>query len=99
MVEGVNNPFPITSNYLYVRLIGDRSIIHSQFGKIRKNKSEFIKNYAQKLLEISDIPLAMVMANNHFEGFGPATANSLGKNFGMRELIWEEKKQKTLGNF
>ena len=41
----------------------------------------------------------MVMANNHFEGFGPATANTLGKNLGMRELIWEEKKQKTLGNF
>jgi len=41
----------------------------------------------------------MVMANNHFEGFGPATANTLGKNLGMRELIWEGKKQKTLGNF
>ena len=77
VVEGVKNPMPITSNYLYVRLIGDRSISDSQFGKIRKNKSEFIKNYAQKLLQISDIPLAMVMANNHFEGFGPATANSL----------------------
>ena len=51
------------------------------------------------MTEISDIPLAMIMANNHFEGFGPATANSLGRNLGMRELIWEEKKQKTLGNF
>jgi hypothetical protein len=28
-----------------------------------------------------------------------ATANSLGKNLGMQELVWEEKKQKTLGNF
>ena len=90
---------PITSNYLYVRLIGDRSIPDNQFGKIRKDKSEIVKNWAQKLIEISDIPLAMVMANNHFEGFGPTTANSLGKNLGMRELVWEEKKQKTLGNF
>jgi hypothetical protein len=39
------------------------------------------------------------MANNHFEGFGPATANTLRKNLGMRELIWEQKKQKTLGKF
>ena len=99
VVEGVNNPFPITSNYLYLRLIGDRSISDKQFGTIRKNKSDFIRKCAQKLMEISDIPLAMVMANNHFEGFGPATANSLGKNLGMRELIWEEKKQSTLGNF
>ena len=90
---------PITSHYLYVRLIGDRTIPDNQFGKIRKNKSELIKNWAQKLEKISNIPLAMVMANNHFEGFGPATANSLGKNLGMRELIWEGKKQKTLRNF
>ena len=41
----------------------------------------------------------MVMVNNHFEGFGPATANTLGENLGRMELIWEEKKQKTIGNF
>ena len=90
---------PITSNYIYVRLIGDRSILDNQFGKIRKDKSGLIEKWAQKLDGISDIPLAMVMANNHFEGFGPATANSLGKNLGMRELLWEGKKQRTLGNF
>jgi uncharacterized protein YecE (DUF72 family) len=98
-VEGVNNPFPITSDYLYVRLIGDRSIPDKQFGTIRKNKSKFIKKWAQKLTEISDIPLAMVMANNHFEGFGPGTANTLGENLGRMELVWEEKRQKTIGNF
>ena len=90
---------PITSDYLYVRLIGDRSIPDSEFGKVSKNKEELIANWAQKLQEIKDIPNAMVMANNHFEGFGPATANSLRMHLGMRELIWDEKKQKTLGSF
>ena len=99
VIDKVNNPMPITSNYLYLRLIGDRSIPDNQFGKIRKDKSEVIKNWAQKLVEILDIPLALVMANNNFEGFGPSTANTLGKNLGMRELIWEQKKQKTLGKF
>ena len=99
VIEKINNPMPITSNYLYVRLIGDRSIQDNQFGKIRKDRSKNIKNWAQKLVKISDIPLALVMANNHFEGFGPATANTLRENLGMRELIWEEKKQKTLGRF
>jgi uncharacterized protein YecE (DUF72 family) len=98
-VAGVNNPMPITSDYLYVRLIGDRSIADSEFGKVTKSKKELISSWAKKLQEIKDIPLAMVMANNHFEGFGPATANSLRMQLGMRELIWEEKKQKTLGNF
>ena len=98
-VSGINNPMPITSNYLYVRLIGDRSIPDSEFGKVSKDKKEEIKNWADKLEKISDIPLAMIMANNHFEGFAPSTANSLRMQLGMRELIWEEKKQKTLGNF
>jgi uncharacterized protein YecE (DUF72 family) len=98
-VEGVNNPYPVTSNYLYVRLIGDRSIPDSEFGKVRKQRKEGITNWAKKLESIQDIPLAMVMTNNHYEGFGPATANSLRMQLGMSELIWEEKRQKTLGNF
>ena len=98
-VAGVNNPMQITSDYLYVRLIGDRSIPDSEFGKVSKNKDNLIEKLANKLQEIKDIPLAMIMANNHFEGFGPATANSLRMYLGMKELAWEEKKQKRLGNF
>ncbi|NND87281.1 MAG: DUF72 domain-containing protein [Nitrosopumilus sp.] len=98
-VAGVNNPMPITSRYLYVRLIGDRSISDSEFGRLTKDRATQIKGWAKKLKEIQDIPLAMVMTNNHYEGFGPATANSLRTEMGLRELFWEEKKQKTLGSF
>ena len=55
-----------------------------------------IKEFAGKLEEIKGISLAMVMTNNHFEWFGPATANSLRTCLGMKELMWEEKRQKTL---
>jgi len=95
-VYGVNNPMPITSNYLYVRLIGDRSIPDSEFGNVIKNKEKSIRILAEKLQEIKNIPLAMIMTNNHYEGFGPATANSLRVNLGMQELLWERKKQATL---
>jgi uncharacterized protein YecE (DUF72 family) len=98
-VAKIDNPFPVTANYLYVRLIGDRSIPDSEFGKVSKERKDQIKNWANKLESIQDVPLAMVMTNNHYEGFGPATANSLRMQLGMNELIWEEKKQKTLGNF
>ena len=98
-VAGINNTMPITSNYLYVRLIGDRSIPDSEFGKVTKHKEESIAKWAVKLKEIKDIPLAMVMTNNHYEGFGPSTANSLRMQLGRNELVWEEKKQKTLGSF
>ena len=43
---------PITANYLYVRLIGDRSIPESEFGKISKNREDLIKEFAGKLEEI-----------------------------------------------
>ena len=98
-ITGVDNPMPITSNYLYVRLIGERSMPNSEFGKIAKNKNEHIRIWANKLKKIQNIPLAIIMANNHFEGFAPATANSLRMYLGGSELIWEEKKQKTLGDF
>ena len=98
-VAGVGNPMPITSNYLYARLIGDRSIKDSEFGKVRKDRTSQIKNWAERLQKIQNVPLAMIMTNNHFEGFGPATANSLRMNLGMSELVWDEKKQKTLGVF
>jgi hypothetical protein len=32
-------------------------------------------------------------ANNHYAGFGPATANSFRKMVGLKELVWEEMKQ------
>ncbi len=98
-IEGVTNSMPITSNYLYIRLIGGRIIPDSEFGQIAIDKKEQIKRWARKLESISDVPLAMVMTNNHYEGFGPVTANSLRKNLGMKELIWEEKRQKTLQSF
>jgi uncharacterized protein YecE (DUF72 family) len=98
-IAGVNNPMPVTANYLYIRLIGDRSIPDSEFGKVVKNKDRLISSWAKKLKEIQNIPQAFLMANNHYEGFGPATANSLRMQLGMRELVWDEKKQKTLGNF
>jgi hypothetical protein len=36
------------------------------------------------------------MTNNHLQGFGPATANSLRMQLGLEELIWDEKKQQKL---
>jgi hypothetical protein len=35
-------------------------------------------------------------ANNHYAGFGPATANSFRKMLGLNEVVWEEMKQETL---
>ena len=91
---------PVTANFIYLRLIGDRTIRNSKFGKVTKNKDRQIADWAKKKIqEAKDVPLGLVMANNHFEGFCSVTANSPGMQLGMRELVWHEKKQKTLGIF
>ena len=94
-VAGVNNPMPRTSEYLYVRLIGDRSISDSNFGRVSKKRGNLIKHWAKKI-QMQKFSLAMIMANNHFEGFAPASANTLRLELGMSKLVWEENKQKKL---
>lgn len=37
-----------------------------------------------------------VAANNHYAGFGPATANGFRKMIGMAEVVWDEMKQAKL---
>lgn len=95
-VSGVDNPAKITSDYVYLRLIGDRSIPDSEFGKVTIDRTKLIQNWTTRIKQLQNIKLAVIMANNHFEGFAPATANTLRLQFGLSELIWDEKKQTKL---
>ena len=47
-VEGADNPVPITANLIYLRLIVDRTIRNSEFGKATKNKDGQIAGWAKK---------------------------------------------------
>ena len=94
-VQGVKNPAKITSDYVYIRLIGDRSIPESEFGKINIDRTQLIQNWADKIKKLK-VEYVIIMANNHFEGFGPSTANTLRMQLGLSELIWDEKKQQKL---
>ena len=48
-VEGVvDNPMPVTANLIYLRLIGDRTIRNSEFGKVTKNRDGQIAGWAKK---------------------------------------------------
>jgi hypothetical protein len=37
---------------------------------------------------IHDDPF-LTTANNHYAGFGPATANSFRKKVGLKEVVWK----------
>ncbi len=96
-VQGVLNPCNVTTDFVYVRLIGDRTIPENLFGTIQRDRAESIKKWAQKLDEIKNkVSLAVVMTNNHFEGFSPVTANKLGLAMGLHEITWHGKNQEKL---
>lgn len=94
----IQTPPVVTSDFLYLRFIGDRSIINEKdFGKIQKDRSEEMQNWANKLKlvqgdkETADrVKLAIVSANNQYAGFGPATANFFRTMMDLPSINWKE---------
>ena len=96
-VAGIENPAPLTSDFVYLRLIGDRTIPEREFGRLQKDRTPQMKAWIEKLDRIQDkISYAMIMVNNRYEGFGPATANRLRTLLGLDRLSFIDKKQRTL---
>ena len=91
-----------TTDFLYLRFIGDRSIDEKDFGKIQKDRVIEMKRWSNKLKRVikeqrggrgRNINLTIVSANNHYAGFGPETANIFRKMVGLPSLNWEEAKK------
>ncbi len=99
-VAGVSNPAEITTDFIYMRLIGDRSIPENEFGRMHKDRTEQIKKWAEKIKSISsNVSFGILMVNNHFEGFAPETANKLRLALGLDKVSWKDKKQRSLADF
>lgn len=81
----------MTTSSLYLRLVGDRNIDEADFGSIRRDRSAVISEWADRVKHVLEkIDDAFVFTNNHFQGFGPATANLFRNAVGLDDLKWEE---------
>ena len=84
----------MTSDFVYVRLIGDRSINEKDFGRIQKSRSEDMQDWVDKLRVVDQegkqVKLAIVSANNHYAGFGPATVNLLRQMMDLPQVNWQD---------
>src|SRR5918912_1190180 len=99
-----------TTDFLYLRFIGDRTIHEEDFGKIQKDRVMEMKTWASKVKKVikeeekkgrgtKNINLAIVSANNHYAGFGPETANIFRKMVQLPEVVWEkEEKEEDYNN-
>ena len=99
--EDKNSPI-VTTDFLYVRFIGDRSIDEKDFGKIQKDRVSEMSNWAEQIKNVeigkekgrrSEVRDAMIAPNNHYAGFGPGTVNIFRNMVGMSELSWEDQQQ------
>ena len=80
-------PPVVTTDFLYLRLIGDRSIQEKDFGRIHVDN---LRN-----VEDEQIKLAIITANNHYAGFGPRTVNIFRNMLGLPQAEWKERGRKT----
>jgi len=78
-MDRLQTPPIVTTDFIYLRLIGDRSIHESNFGKLQIDHRIEMEKWAEKIKETKnnekDIKTAIVAANNHYGGFGPGTVN------------------------
>jgi hypothetical protein len=94
-LAGIRTPPIVTTDFLYIKFIGDRTIQEKDFGKIQKDRISEMKKWARFLKRAKEeerekLNLAIVAANNHYAGFGPGTANTFRKMLDLSEVTWDE---------
>jgi uncharacterized protein YecE (DUF72 family) len=97
-LDTIQTPPELTSDFAYLRFMGDRSIDEKNFGRIQKDRLKELRLWSNSVRQVkhNKAKFAVVAANNHYAGFGPATANSFRKMVGLKEVEWEEMKQDRL---
>jgi len=93
----VETPPEITSDFIYVRMVGDREI--TQFTGIQKDRSSDMKRWANAVKDNSaKFESGYVFFNNHFAGFSPESSNEFRRLLGLMELDWKAQgtEQQTL---
>jgi uncharacterized protein YecE (DUF72 family) len=97
-LDSNQTPPELTTDFFYLRFIGDRSIDEKDFGNIKKDRLKEMEKWASIVKKVRNkVSIGIVPANNHYAGFGPATANEFRKMLGQPTAIWEEMKQARLG--
>jgi uncharacterized protein YecE (DUF72 family) len=92
----VRTPPVVTTDFTYIRFIGDRSISEKDFGTIQRDRANEMVNWANRLKEVEqherDVESAMVAANNHYAGFGLETTNMFREMLGLKRVEWGDDK-------
>ena len=90
----IHTPPIVTSDFVYVRLIGDRSIQEKDFGRIQIDRIKEMKKLARNFKgdsnegNLSKVRYSIVAANNQYAGFAPGTVNIFRQLIALEEVKW-----------
>lgn len=91
-LDKIQSPPVVTTDFVYLRLIGDRSIKEDEFGKIQKDREQEMKYWSDRFRTVQkdekELKVGIVAANNHYAGFGAATANMFRVLSNMSPVEW-----------
>lgn len=96
-LSDIKTPPIVTSDFVYIRLIGDRSIQEKDFGTIQIDRVKEMKKVARIFRnstdggDLSRVRFSIVAANNHYAGFAPGTVNIFRQLLGMEEVKWGDE--------
>jgi uncharacterized protein YecE (DUF72 family) len=89
--DSLVTPPVVTTDFVYLRLIGDRSIDERDFGKIKKDRTKEMQLWNNILKDIQNneknVKTSIVAANNHYAGFGPMTAKLFAEMIRLTQTI------------
>ncbi len=95
--DAIQTPPEVTTDFFYLRFIGDRSIAEKDFGRIQKDRRREMESWSKIVNRVKHrLSFGIVPANNHYAGFGPETANEFRMMVGQPTAIWEDMKQAKL---
>jgi uncharacterized protein YecE (DUF72 family) len=96
-LDTIRSPPIVTSDFTYLRLIGDRSIREEDFGRIQKNRDMEMTYWSDRIKKAQtdekELKVGIVAANNHYAGFGAATANMFRVMNGLSPVKWGNNKE------
>jgi DNA polymerase IV (archaeal DinB-like DNA polymerase) len=81
----------LTTDFLYLRLIGDRSIDERNFGNIKKDRRKEMQLWTNIIKDIQknekNVKTGIIAANNHYTGFGPMTAKLFAEMMNLQNKL------------
>jgi len=83
----IDSPPEITSDFIYLRFIGDRKL--TSFSRLQRDRMKELEKWAWNVERMTEgFERGYCFSNNHFAGFAPETINMFRRLLGLEPTDW-----------